>query len=132
MWGFRSKAAIQQSEGSQAVTGDRGFGWLPFKPRWNNTPSQPLEFAPRASLDQDYRPPESLVGSLVINKRQIEGSAQGRMMMVRQGIGLLPVGGYSLGPAGMLSGAPLSDTESPPLGMPLIGAPYLGEFVITK
>ncbi len=129
-WGGRSKKQVQASEGAWNTTGNRGFGWLPFKPRWNNTDAQPLEFASRASLDQDYRPPESLIGSFVLNKRQIEGTAQGRMMMVRQGIGLLPVGGYSLGPAGMLSGAPLSDTESPPLGMPLIGAPYLGEFVI--
>lgn len=132
MWGFRSKRAIQPSDGAWNTPGDQGFGWLPFKPRWNNTPAQPIEFARRAPYANDYRPPESLVGSLVINKHQIEGSAQGRMMTVVQGIGLLPVGGYSLGPAGMLSGNALSDTESPPLGMPLIGAPYLGEFVINK
>lgn len=130
MFGFRSKTAVQASEGRWNTPGSNGFGWIPFKPRWAATSPQPLEVGVRAPYNIDYRPPESLVGSLTINKRQIEGTSQGRMMGVRQGIGLLPVGGYSLGPAGMLSGAPLSDTESPPLGMPLVGAPYLGEFVI--
>ncbi len=131
-WGGRSKSAVQASEGSQYTTGDRGFGWLPFRPRWANTNPQPLEYASRAPYDNDYRPPESLVGSLTINRRQIEGTAQGRMMTVRQGIGLLPIGGFSIGPAGMIGGNSLSNNSSAPVGMPLFNTPYLGEFVINK
>lgn len=135
MWGFRSKQAIQAAEGSQEATGDLGFGWAPFKPRWNNTPAMPFEVASRVPYANDYRPPESLVGSLVINAYELEGTCAGRVYQVQQGIGILDIVGYgALGNAGMLINNPLSNTDSAdaPAGMPLVPSPVLGEWAVVK